>query len=191
MSATATATWSCSSTLRSLTANGLPDHAVGTFPNNDNPNTISAQNITTSVTLTPTATSVVTPRVGATDKPDVSNFKKSKEIMEFLESKPFNVRKTYLAALLCLAPDEKVFKETMMNDIKSYSDNIKKEEMTPKLEESAISQTEIDSITADLKNNADILFKKKTHRVVDLMDIQNYIILSLYNGHIVPRRALD
>jgi len=64
VNATATATWSCSSTLRSLTANGLPDHAVGTFPNNDNPNTISAQNISASVTVTPTATSVVTPRVG-------------------------------------------------------------------------------------------------------------------------------
>lgn len=128
---------------------------------------------------------------GATDEPDVKNFKKSKEVMEFLESKPFNVRKTYLAALLSIAPDEKVFKETMMNDIKSYSDDIKKEEMTPKLAESAISQTEIDGITADLKQNADVLFKKKSHRVVDLMDIQNYIILSLYNGHVVPRRALD
>lgn len=72
VNATATATWSCSSTLRSLTANGLPDHAVGTFPNNDNPNTISAQNIAASVTLTPTATSVVTPRVGAMNKPGIA-----------------------------------------------------------------------------------------------------------------------
>jgi hypothetical protein len=128
---------------------------------------------------------------GATDKPDVGNFKKSKEIMQFLETKPYNVRKTYLAALLALAPDEKVFKETMMTDIKSYSDNVKKEEMTTKLEDSAISQKEIDAIAADLKQNADVLFKKKTHRVPDLMDIQNYIILSLYNGHVVPRRALD
>jgi hypothetical protein len=72
VNAIATATWSCSSTLRSLTANGLPDHAVGTFPNNDNPNTISAQNISASLTLTPTATSVVTPRVGAMNKPGVA-----------------------------------------------------------------------------------------------------------------------
>jgi YHYH protein len=69
---TATANWSCSSTLRSLTANGLPDHEVGTFPNNDNPNTIAAQSISASVTVTPTATSVVTPRVGAMDKPGVA-----------------------------------------------------------------------------------------------------------------------
>ncbi len=72
VNATATAAWSCSSTLRSLTANGLPDHAVGTFPNNDNPNTIAAQNISASMTVTPTVTSVVTPRVGAMNKPGVA-----------------------------------------------------------------------------------------------------------------------
>lgn len=72
VNATATATWSCSSALRSLTANGLPDHDVGTFPNYDNPNPISAQSIAASVTVTPVATAVVTPRVGARDKPGVA-----------------------------------------------------------------------------------------------------------------------
>ena len=72
VNATATATWSCSSTARSLTANGLPDHAVGTFPNADNPNTIAAQNISVSLTVTPAETSVVTPRVGATNKPGIA-----------------------------------------------------------------------------------------------------------------------
>ena len=64
LTATATATWSCSSTLRSLTANGLPDHAIGTFPNQSNPNIISAQNVSVSATLTPTETTVATPRTG-------------------------------------------------------------------------------------------------------------------------------
>ncbi len=64
LTATATATWSCSSTLRSLTANGLPDHAIGTFPNPNNPNTISAQNVSVSATLTPAETTVATPRTG-------------------------------------------------------------------------------------------------------------------------------
>jgi hypothetical protein len=36
-----------------LIANGLPNHAVGTFPNAGNPNTITAQNIRFSGTLTP------------------------------------------------------------------------------------------------------------------------------------------
>ena len=72
VNATASATWSCSSTARSITANGLPDHAVGAFPNADNPNTIAAQNVSASVTVTPTQTSVVTPRVGATNKPGIA-----------------------------------------------------------------------------------------------------------------------
>lgn len=51
---TATWSWSCDGTNRSLTGNGLPDHAVGTFPNSGNPNTISAQTVSGSMTLTPT-----------------------------------------------------------------------------------------------------------------------------------------
>ncbi|MBU6163362.1 MAG: YHYH protein, partial [Myxococcales bacterium] len=72
VNATATATWSCSSTLRSLTANGLPDHAVGSFPNPENPNTIAAQNISVSVTMTPTPTNIVTPRSAPPDKPGIA-----------------------------------------------------------------------------------------------------------------------
>jgi hypothetical protein len=64
LNTSATAAWSCRSTLRSLTANGLPDHVIGTFPNADNPNTITAQNVSASATLAPTKTSVTTSRTG-------------------------------------------------------------------------------------------------------------------------------
>ena len=64
VNATATATWSCSSTLRSLTTNGLPDHAVGTFPNVSNPNTIASRTTSVSGKLTPTLTSAVTAQSG-------------------------------------------------------------------------------------------------------------------------------
>lgn len=72
LSTNATANWSCSSTLRSITANGLPDHAIGTFPNANNPNTITAQNVSASVTLAPTKTSVATSRTGPMDKPGMA-----------------------------------------------------------------------------------------------------------------------
>lgn len=48
--------WTCSATQRALTANGIPDHAVGTFPNAGNPNTISVQSISANYTLTPAQT---------------------------------------------------------------------------------------------------------------------------------------
>jgi hypothetical protein len=57
VNATATATWSCSGTTRTLTANGLPDHDVGTFPNADCPNTISSQTVSVSGTLLPAVVS--------------------------------------------------------------------------------------------------------------------------------------
>ncbi len=60
VNATATANWSCSTTQRLLSANGLPDHAVGTFPNANNPNTISAQAVSASMTLTPSVTTTAT-----------------------------------------------------------------------------------------------------------------------------------
>lgn len=57
---TSTASWSCGSTTRVLSANGVPDHAVGTFPNADNPNTITAQTVAASYTLTPSDLGTVT-----------------------------------------------------------------------------------------------------------------------------------
>lgn len=60
VNATSTSSWSCSSTTRNLTANGLPDHAVGTFPNANNPNAISAQTVTASLHLAPSLSATVT-----------------------------------------------------------------------------------------------------------------------------------
>lgn len=52
--------WTCSDTSRVLSANGIPDHQVGTFPNADNPNTISEQTVSATLTLTPTETDTAT-----------------------------------------------------------------------------------------------------------------------------------
>jgi hypothetical protein len=129
---------------------------------------------------------------GASDKPDATLFtKRYGKVLDYLSEKAANTRKTYLAALVCIAPSVESYKKEMMSDIASYREETNKGEMTDKLEESAISADEIRTITADLKQNADALFQKKTHRVPDLMEIQEYIIMSLYNGHVVPRRSLD
>ena len=60
VNATSTATWSCGSTSRVLSANGIPDHAVGTFPNPDNPNTITAQTVSATLSLSPAYTGTAT-----------------------------------------------------------------------------------------------------------------------------------
>ncbi|MEH6581273.1 MAG: YHYH protein [Halioglobus sp.] len=61
---TSTSEWACTDTSRELTANGIPDHAVGTFPNENNPNTISEQSVSASYTLAPTQTESATPLGG-------------------------------------------------------------------------------------------------------------------------------
>jgi hypothetical protein len=66
VNATSTANWSCNGSSRVLAANGLPDHAVGTFPNPNNPNAISAQNVAASITLAPTLGTAATQLGGPT-----------------------------------------------------------------------------------------------------------------------------
>jgi hypothetical protein len=121
----------------------------------------------------------------------MKNFSDHKQVMEFLDEKSFGTRKTYLAALVCIAPDVAEYKKQMMSDIKEYNEETSKSELTTKLENSAINEEEIDTLVDKLKRDADILYKKKSPRLADLMDIQNYIIISLYYGHIVPRRSTD
>jgi hypothetical protein len=57
---TSTADWFCDATNRTLSANGIPDHETGIFPNAHNPNTISVQAISASYSLDPVLTSTMT-----------------------------------------------------------------------------------------------------------------------------------
>jgi len=54
------ASWTCSDTQRKLVANGIPNHSVGTFPNDANPNAISALTVDIGYTLTPTVAAMST-----------------------------------------------------------------------------------------------------------------------------------
>jgi len=58
--AESTSSWTCSADERQLVANGLPDHAVGEFPNANNPNTITEQTVSASFTIDPVVTSDAT-----------------------------------------------------------------------------------------------------------------------------------
>ena len=50
-------TWTCNTQNRVLSANGIPNHEVGTFPNANNPNTISIQNVAKTFTVNPSSIS--------------------------------------------------------------------------------------------------------------------------------------
>ena len=125
------------------------------------------------------------------DKVDIDDLKDDKKVMEFLMKKPYGTRKTYLASLISVHPDCEEYKKQMLVDIKEYGDETNKSKMTNKLMESAISKEEIDEIVEKAKHTSELLYKKKNLKISDLMEIQNYIIISLYYNHVVPRRALD
>ncbi len=57
---TSTATWSCSGDERQLVANGIPDHAVGEFPNAANPNSIASSEVSADLTLFPVSSTQAT-----------------------------------------------------------------------------------------------------------------------------------
>jgi hypothetical protein len=125
-------------------------------------------------------------------KPDPIIFSTEyKKVLNFLSKKTYSSRKTYLAALYAIAPDIEEYKSQMMADIKTYNDEVEKSEMTDKLNESEITKEEMLKIETALKKKATTMMKENTLTIPELMELQNYIILSLYHGHIVPRRAQD
>ncbi len=54
---TSTVSTTCSTSLRTMTGNGVPDHATGVFPNSGNPNAIKAVNFQFKTNLNPAVTS--------------------------------------------------------------------------------------------------------------------------------------
>jgi hypothetical protein len=128
---------------------------------------------------------------GNDEKPNVKNFNKTETIIEFLNTKPYNVRKTILSSLMCISPNDD-YKTLMLEDINTYNKEVKKMVMNDKQKKSNISTDEVTEKYNELKDNAEMLYKKKHINENDLQRIQDFIIVSLLGGiHIVPRRSLD
>jgi hypothetical protein len=124
---------------------------------------------------------------------DIEKFEKEKDaIIDFLKTKNFGTRKTLLASLVCIAPNVKEYREMMLGDIKSYTEEIEKQESTDKQKENSVSNDEIREALLKLKQEADMIYKRKSISNVDLQKLQDYVILSLLSGfYIVPRRSMD
>jgi hypothetical protein len=121
----------------------------------------------------------------------INKFNDTKEILDFLKSYPPNKRKTILSALVVIS-DEKSYRDLMLEDIKTYNQQIDKQEKSPAQVASWVDANEIQTIYDKLKDNALFLYKKKDLGMNDLQNIQDYIILSLLGGiFIPPRRSLD
>lgn len=115
----------------------------------------------------------------------------SQIVLKFLNTMPFNKRKTILAALVVIT-DNKDYREQMLKDIKEYNKDQLKQTKSKKQEESWIDTNEIMDIYKALENKAKFLYKKPVRTILDDQEIQNYIIVSLLGGiFIPPRRSKD
>lgn len=124
---------------------------------------------------------------------DLNKLKEETEkILDYLKDLPFNKRKTTLSALLIINPNEKRYRDLMLNDINTYNQEQKQQTMNDKQEENWITEDEIKHKWELAKKNAMLLYKKQHLTTADLQDIQSFVILSLLSGiYIPPRRLLD
>ena len=122
---------------------------------------------------------------------DPKKFKDTNRIMEALKDVPPNNRKTTLSALV-IATGEDAYRDMMLNDIKSYNQQISKQEKTEQQEKNWVTQEEVKNKYIELQRRAMKLYKSANISNADLQEIQNFIILALLSGVNIPvRRSKD
>ena len=151
---------------------------------------LSASSVTTySSILRSLYTKVFSPK--DKDDIDMSKFDEVDHVLDFLKDVPANRRKTILSALVIITGKQQ-YKEQMMKDVKTYSDEIAKQEKSPEQEASWVDTTQVHAVFDELKKDAALLYKKKNLTARDMQQIQNFIILALLGGvYIPPRRSKD
>ena len=122
---------------------------------------------------------------------DVNNFSKVNLIMKDLETKPATIRKTILAILYVLTGIEE-YQKQMSDDIKTYKEEVDKQEFNEKQKQAHLSQEEIFVKFKELEKRAKALYKQPQLSNKEKQQIQDYIIVALTSGiFIPPRRSLD
>jgi integrase len=122
---------------------------------------------------------------------DMEKFNQVDKVLEHLKNIPPNKRKTILSSLVIIT-DKKAYRDLMLEDVRDYNKEIHKQEKTEEQKASWVDSNQVKDILVELRNNADLLYKKKNLNVGDLQDIQSYIIMCLLGGvYIPPRRSKD
>jgi len=122
---------------------------------------------------------------------DFKKFDETDKILAFLKDITPNKRKTILSSLVIIT-DKKPYRDLMLEDVRDYNKEIHKQEKTPEQEASWVSTNQVKDIWETLKKDAELLYKKKVLKPIDLQQIQSFIILSLLGGILIPpRRSKD
>jgi hypothetical protein len=122
---------------------------------------------------------------------DVGVFNNTDLVLTNLEDMPPNKRKTILSALVVLTNNEE-YRNQMNKDVSSYNEEIQKQEMSITQKENWVEKDEIKKVYDKLEKKSKDIYKKPNKSTADLQEIQNFIILALLGGQIIPpRRSLD
>ena len=127
---------------------------------------------------------------GDTESPDIEKFRDIDKVFSYSGTFLITTQKTILSAISAIAPMPE-YRKKIYELQKTIQKETDKSQMTPKLEESEITPSQMADVVKFLKKDADAINKKSELTMRDLQQIQNYVIVSLYHGHIQPRRAID
>lgn len=130
-------------------------------------------------------------RVFGDKEMDIDDFSKVDLIMEDLETKEPQIRKTILSILFVLT-EKPQYQTQMKEDIKEYKKGIEDQEMSQKQKDNYLTQEQILTKFKELEKQAKFLYKKDSLTAKDKQQIQDYIIVALTSGiYFPPRRSLD
>jgi len=131
-------------------------------------------------------------KVFDSDDYDLDKFAhQTEKVLHYLKEIPANRRKTILSALVIIT-DKQEYRSQMMQDVKSYNQEIHLQEKTETQKDNWVSAEDIKKVFDECQKNANMLYKKSSLKPSDLQEIQNFIILSLLSGlFIAPRRSKD
>lgn len=117
--------------------------------------------------------------------------KNKTKVLEHLKSQAFSLRKTILAALVCLCgKDAGDYRTLMLKDAKAYNDHMKEQKMSQTQKDNWITQDEIKTVYRRLEKEARPLLNSSSLNPYTTRRLMDYIILSFY--HLIPpRRSLD
>ena len=121
----------------------------------------------------------------------INNFNNTDLVLGNLEDMSPNKRKTILSALVVLTNNEE-YKTQMNKDVNAYNEEIQKQEMSLTQRENWVEKDEIKRTYDKLEKKAKEIYKKPNKSTADLQEIQNFIIIALLGGVLIPpRRSLD
>lgn len=125
---------------------------------------------------------------------DLKDFHDEKKILKYLGNRSPTLRKTQLAAIINICPDDKcrTYREMMMKDIQIHNVEQKKNIKTFKQKSNWLTKEDLQDALREQEKHFETFLKIKNPDIDVLQKAQGFIILLLTSGvYIPPRRSMD